>query len=63
MSIIDQYGIPRHTLTHAQLEALYKAFENFIGDSTVEEYFKNKEAFNIVKTAIHQRMRKIDKEK
>ena len=56
MPVIDEYGVPRHTLTRTQLEALYKALENFIGDCTVEEYRAKEEAFNHVKTAIHQRM-------
>ena len=57
MPLIDKFGVPRHTLPRTQLEALYKALENFIGDCTVEEYDKDKEAFNKIKTAIHKRMR------
>lgn len=37
MPIIDEHGVPRHTLTRTQLESLYKALENFIGDCTIEE--------------------------
>lgn len=59
MPIIDEHGVPRHTLTRTQLESLYKALENFIGDCTIEEYDKDKEAFDAVKTAIHQRIRSI----
>ena len=56
MPLIDKFGVPRHTLTRTQLETLYKALENFIGDCTVQEYRVKEEAFNQVKTAIHQRM-------
>lgn len=54
---VDDTGATRHAMSYERLKTLYKDLENFIADSTVEEYKKNRDAFVAIETLIHQRMR------
>lgn len=52
--IIDESGCARYTMTLAQLQTLYKKFENFVADCTQQEYNENKAAIIAVYTLLHK---------
>ena len=54
----DEQGVLRHSMSRDDLDELYRRLDNFIADLTYEEAEQNRDAFNAVKTIIHQRMRK-----
>ena len=52
----DEQGALRHSMSREDLDELYRRLDNFIADLTYEEAEQNRDAFNAVKTIIHQRM-------
>ena len=52
----DEQGALRHSMSRDDLDELYRRLDNFIADLTYEEAEQNRDAFNAVKTIIHQRM-------
>ena len=52
----DEQGALRHSMSRKDLGDLYQRLDNFIADLTYEEAGQNRDAFNAVKTIIHQRM-------
>ena len=52
----DDQGALRHSMSREDLGDLYQRLDNFIADLTYEEAEQNRDAFNAVKTIIHQRM-------
>lgn len=52
----DDQGAIRHSMSRDDLNELYRRLDNFIADLTCEEAEQNRDAFNAVKTIIHQRM-------
>jgi hypothetical protein len=56
MGVIDESGCRRYTMTHTELQDLYKRFENFVADCTQQEYNENKAAITAVYTLIHKHL-------
>ena len=52
----DDQGAIRHSMSRDDLDELYRRLDNFIADLTYEEAERSRDAFNVVKTIIHQRM-------
>ena len=52
----DEQGALRHSMSRDDLDELYRRLDNFIADLTYEEAEQSRDAFNAVKTIIHQRM-------
>lgn len=53
----DNQGATRHAMSREQLEKLYKDFENFIADLTIQEWRDNMLELARVKTMIAERIR------
>lgn len=52
----DDQGAIRHSMSRDDLNELYRKLDNFIADLTHEEAEQSRDAFNAVKTIIHQRI-------
>lgn len=51
--VVDESGCRRYTMMLAELQDVYKKFENFVADCTVQEYKANKEHIVAVYTLLH----------
>ena len=54
---VDHLGVTRHALSPEYLKDLYKRLDDFGADCTVEEYEEAREAFAVIRTMLHQRLR------
>ena len=55
--VLDIDGATRHLMERDDLEDLYRKIDNFIADCTRQEAEEHRNAFNEIKTLIHQRMK------
>lgn len=53
-------GVRRHTMSRWELERLYRELEQFIADSTTDEYKEHEAAFKEIQAMIHLRTRTAD---
>nr|DAN62625.1 MAG TPA: hypothetical protein [Caudoviricetes sp.] len=61
--ITNQFGAIRHAMTKDELNRLYHLVEEFESDCTIGEHAYNSLYFAGIKTAIHQRLVNMAKEK